>query len=584
MADEPTAQPGSRSPEQDVSKAVATKSHEEQAGSDVEQAPATPTHDSTNEGKSSPKSPANETANGNDHSDVKSKAAEATETAEVIEATEAGDVTTASIQTAQAATPNTSSKNKKRKSTSGVPEHKSKKLSRKKSMPNLHLDVQPGQYWFARMKGHPSWPAIVCDEEMLPESLLIKRPVSAWRPDGSYRADFEDDGKNVRDRRYPVMFLSTNEFYWIVNSDLEELDMDEVKLLVENDERGKKTKALWDAYQIAAEDNDLDHFKTMLLEHERARIRDAQEKAEKESKKNAKKEKASKVKAEEDVDMDDADAGEHKPKKTVPKKRKKEPESEDEIDKATKTMKTKLKVNGPKVPAESTASKPKKLTKGKKPKPSEEVEAEADTTKEPEEPPRFADKKKQAMFKRMYSIRSVLQRGLLLKSGPKEDEIDRLHDTLSELEQIPDVDGDVIRESRIHRVLKNIIKLKDIPKEEEFNFKRRSSTVLGKWTKILSGDGNAAATEKENGASKSQAQAKKADDASATKSDAVPVSTVPDTKVDKQETANHSSPAGDASGASPGKPEAADKAADEDVTMEDVKENDDHVEGVSAEV
>jgi hypothetical protein len=110
-------------------------------------------------------------------------------------------------------TPNgTASKKEKRKSTGSVPEHKGKKgLSRKKSMPNLHLDAKPGQYWYVLMKSYPPWPAIICDEEMLPESLLSKRPVSAMRPDGTYREDYADGGKNARERRFPVMFLGTNE-------------------------------------------------------------------------------------------------------------------------------------------------------------------------------------------------------------------------------------------------------------------------------------------------------------------------------------------------------------------------------------
>lgn len=78
-------------------------------------------------------------------------------------------------------------------------------------MPDLHLDVQPGQYWYCMMKGFKPWPSIICDEEMLPESLLMKRPVSAMRPDGTYREDYMEGGKQIRDRRYPVMFLYTNE-------------------------------------------------------------------------------------------------------------------------------------------------------------------------------------------------------------------------------------------------------------------------------------------------------------------------------------------------------------------------------------
>lgn len=101
--------------------------------------------------------------------------------------------------------------NKNRRSSTGIPEHKNKKLSKKKSMANLNLNAQPGDYFWARLKGYPPWPSIVCDEEMLPESLLTTRPVTAMRPDGSYREDFLEGGKNVRDRTYAVMFLHTNE-------------------------------------------------------------------------------------------------------------------------------------------------------------------------------------------------------------------------------------------------------------------------------------------------------------------------------------------------------------------------------------
>ena len=109
------------------------------------------------------------------------------------------------------ATPTTNGKVNKRKSVGGVPEHKGKKLNKKKSMPNLQLNCEPGQYYWARLKGYPPWPAIVCDEEMLPESLLASRPVSTTRADGSLRDDFKKGGKNAKERTFPVMFLGTNE-------------------------------------------------------------------------------------------------------------------------------------------------------------------------------------------------------------------------------------------------------------------------------------------------------------------------------------------------------------------------------------
>lgn len=105
-----------------------------------------------------------------------------------------------------------SSGKSKRKSSGAVPEHKQKKtIGKRKSMVNLNLDVQPGDHYWARLKGYPPWPAVICDESMLPEVLLASRPVSTMRPDGTYREDFQDGGKNVKDRTYPIMFLHTNE-------------------------------------------------------------------------------------------------------------------------------------------------------------------------------------------------------------------------------------------------------------------------------------------------------------------------------------------------------------------------------------
>ena len=117
-------------------------------------------------------------------------------------------------ETADDATPQSSKKGIK-KSNGGVPEHKKTKmkLQRKKSVPVLRLDCQPGEYYWARLKGYPPWPAIVCDEQMLPESLLATRPVSTARPDGSIRDDFLEGGKNAKERTYPIMFLATNELY-----------------------------------------------------------------------------------------------------------------------------------------------------------------------------------------------------------------------------------------------------------------------------------------------------------------------------------------------------------------------------------
>ena len=95
-----------------------------------------------------------------------------------------------------------------KKKSSAVPEHKSKKLNKKKSKTNLHLDAKPGALYLARWKGAQPWPSIVCDEEMLPTSLLKTRPVTTAQPDGTFKKpEYEDGGKRAHERTFPIMFL-----------------------------------------------------------------------------------------------------------------------------------------------------------------------------------------------------------------------------------------------------------------------------------------------------------------------------------------------------------------------------------------
>ncbi len=108
--------------------------------------------------------------------------------------------------------PASATKFKGRRKSGGIPEHKGKKLNKKASKAKMtHTDAKPGDYFYVRLKGYPLWPAIVCDETMLPATLLKTRPVTAARPDGSYRVDYEDGGAKVKDRTFPVMYLHTNE-------------------------------------------------------------------------------------------------------------------------------------------------------------------------------------------------------------------------------------------------------------------------------------------------------------------------------------------------------------------------------------
>ena len=95
------------------------------------------------------------------------------------------------------------------------------------------------------------------------------------------------------------------------------------------------------------------------------------------------------------------------------------------------------------------------------------------------------------MFKVLY-YRHKLQRGFLSRDTvPKAEEMKSMSDFLSELETYPDLEGSIIRVTKIHKVLKQMIKLDAIPLEEEFNFKDRSGKLLAKWNETLASDGTA---------------------------------------------------------------------------------------------
>jgi hypothetical protein len=115
--------------------------------------------------------------------------------------------------------------------------------------------------------------------------------------------------------------------FWLVNTDLQRLDIDEIKDIVDRGDQGKRSKNLWEAYGIAAENHELQHFRDMLNEHDKL-LQEEQElllaKEEEKQEKQAKREKKSKAKAavdaDGDVDMADSDAP---PKKKPTNKRKK---------------------------------------------------------------------------------------------------------------------------------------------------------------------------------------------------------------------------------------------------------------------
>ncbi|PBP27365.1 hypothetical protein BUE80_DR001543 [Diplocarpon rosae] len=465
--------------------------------------------------------------------DIASSAEEDTKMTEAAEQDNTGPHATAAADVpADSPHPAAKPKSGNRRKSSGVPEHKGKKLNKKASSAKItHTDAKPGDYFYVRLKGYPLWPAIVCDDSMLPSTLLKSRPVTAASADGTYREDYADGGAKVKDRTFPVMYLHTNEFGWIPNYDLVDLDFETVANV-----NSSMRKDLAAARTLAGEQNDLNYFKGILKQFlaEREADRAARDQAKADEKaarklKEAEKvpniEKAAKKKAtpkkekksvknvveqdeDEDIAMLDAGGPEsdeaEASSESKGKKRKAEdvsnfpedagfvltkfetPQGGDSVKKPRTTIKlnTKKTSNGtsnPKTPKETTP----KVAKPKKPKATPKT-VDAFTPKEPE---LSAEDKRAKKEKEILFLRHKLQKGLLSRDQvPKEDEMKQMGEFISKLEGYVDLEVSIIRATKINKVLKAILKLATLPNNDEFRIKIRSQGLLDEWNKLLASD------------------------------------------------------------------------------------------------
>lgn len=125
----------------------------------------------------------------------------------------------------------------------------------------------------------------------------------------------------------------------------------------------------------------------------------------------------------------------------------------------------------------------------------------------------------------MLYLRHKLQRGLLTgEATPQENDMKQMAEYITLLENFSGMEVSIIRATKINKVLKAILKLDSIPREEEFNFKARSKTLLDKWNKLMA-DGASAPADAPvngvvNGSSDAHAEEKKSESTSApTKTD-----------------------------------------------------------------
>jgi hypothetical protein len=174
-----------------------------------------------------------------------------------------------------------------------------------------------------------------------------------------------------------------------------------------------------------------------------------------------------------------------------------------------------MKLNAPKTPngdSSKKSSKPKKKV----------VQAPTED-EEDSKPPLSEEEKLATREKAVLYLRHRLQKGFLSRDqAPQEQEMAAMADFFSQLEAYENLEPSIIRSTKVHKVLKAIVKLSSIPKDELYNFKKRSAAMLEVWNKRMEAEGDAvpaSATETKPPVSLPIGEGKAAEESSGEKSD-----------------------------------------------------------------
>lgn len=122
---------------------------------------------------------------------------------------------------------------------------------------NKNDTFKPNTIVLAKVKGYPAWPAMIIDEELLPESVSLKKPKMVK---GKMTKNKIDPYKS-QSKFYCVRFFSDDTYVWLSDCDLKFLDDSIIKKYIENFEnKKKKDNSLFEAYVFALKSYNLNCF------------------------------------------------------------------------------------------------------------------------------------------------------------------------------------------------------------------------------------------------------------------------------------------------------------------------------------
>ncbi|SAM81729.1 uncharacterized protein UBRO_03144 [Ustilago bromivora] len=278
----------------------------------------------------------------------------------------------------------------------------------------------------AKVRGFPAWPGIVMDDENVPSAVLKERPVAKHRD------------------QYTIRFFPAADYHWAFSKDLELLSKDKIDSFLAGPNRKKGD--LRQAYEIARDPHSWNEEQNKIVRNYEKSLQDA-----------AEEEEENQDQLEEDEDGDEPSS----------KKRKREPESGKIRESADKRKKSKA----------AEAAK----TKVEKPNSKGAAANGEDKSEESLDPE----------TRQVKEWRHKVQKTFLGKDGKiNPEDMEAADATFKTVEEYDGMTAEHLRTTKIGKVMKRVMQLSSIPRDDEFHFKDRAEKLCAKWGAIMaSSDG-----------------------------------------------------------------------------------------------
>ncbi|SCZ89353.1 BZ3500_MvSof-1268-A1-R1_Chr9g10378 [Microbotryum saponariae] len=318
-------------------------------------------------------------------------------------------------------------------------------MSKKGAAPSVDKSYTAGDIVLAKIKGYPSWPGQITDGKDAPVNVRSQQP--------------------PKSKTYLVRFFPTGDYAWTAPRDISSLTKDEIDTYVSSS--SKKKGDLLEAYKIAKDPS---------------------------SWLKAREDEANAVAAYDDEDMlASADEASGSKGKATTKKRKAVAAKKDPVE-DKKAKKAKLEKLA------KTRAPPKSTKKAEK----EEAEAAPPSKKSKPTPAPAPVEVDDPGLKQVRDWRHKLQKVFLSNKNEvplNADEMPKCREYFDAMETFV-MKREWLAESKLAKVLKRIVLLNpnQIPDEETYKFRERSTALAQKWASLTDPSGQA--TPKEDGTAK----------------------------------------------------------------------------------